>query len=117
MIERHETGPLMAQCVVHAGTIYLAGLVADDCTGGVADQARQVLAKIDRYLEQAGSDRSRLLQCHIWLTDLTQYAAFNEVWRDWIPADAVPARACVKAELARPEWQVEVMAIAAQGRP
>lgn len=114
-IARFDVGARMSQCVRHGDTIYLAGLVADDCAGGVADQSRQILEKIDRYLADAGSDKSKLLQCHIWLTDMKNYADFNTVWDAWIAPREPPARACVRAELARPEWLVEVMAIAATG--
>ncbi len=57
-IQRLDIGPRMSQVVVHAGTVYLAGLVADDTSQDVAGQARQILAKLEGYLGQVGSDKS-----------------------------------------------------------
>ena len=46
----------------------------------IAGQTREVLASIDRLLAQAGSDKSRLLMVTIYLTDMRDYPAMNEVW-------------------------------------
>ena len=54
-------GPRMSQVVVHRGTIYLAGQVADESQPSLREQTRQILAKIDRLLAEAGSDRSKIL--------------------------------------------------------
>lgn len=113
-IKRYDVGPRMSQCVEHGDTVYLAGLVADDASGDASDQTRQILEKIDAYLAQAGSDKSKLLQCHIWLKDMSDYAAFNALWDAWIVPGEPPARACVRADLVMPEWLVEVMVIAAK---
>jgi hypothetical protein len=57
-------------------------------------QTANILAKIDRYLNEAGSDRSRMLTATIWLSDVSYYDAMNAVWDPWVPEDAAPARAC-----------------------
>ena len=49
-IERIKVGPRMSQAVIHGDTVYLAGQVADDPSADVADQTRQILAKIDGLL-------------------------------------------------------------------
>lgn len=113
-VTRYDIGPRMSQCVVHDNTVYLAGLVADDASGDASDQTQQILDKIDGYLANAGTDRSKLLQCHIWLKDMSDYAAFNALWDAWITPGEAPARACVRADLVMPEWRVEVMVIAAR---
>ena len=55
-IDRHHVGPRMSQIVVHGDTVYLAGQVADDPSADVRGQTEQILAKIDRYLAEAGTD-------------------------------------------------------------
>ena len=111
-IERHESGPRMSQAVVHGGTVYLAGQVADGAS--VAAQTRGVLAKIDALLATVGSDRSRLLSATIWLCSMDDFAEMNGVWDAWVDADAPPARACVESpRLASADFRVEIMVIAA----
>ena len=70
-IERKEVGPRMSQIVVHGNTVYLAGVVARDNAGkSVTDQTKEILATIDRYLAQAGSDKTKILSTNIWLADM-----------------------------------------------
>ncbi len=113
-IERHEVGPIMSQAVVHGDTVYLAGQVADDPSADVLGQTQQVLNKIDRLLASVGSDKSKLLSANIWLTDISKWSLMNQVWSAWVDRENPPARATVEAPLARPEFQVEIMVVAAK---
>lgn len=113
-VERHHRSSRMSQICVHGDTVYLAGQVADEATGrDCAAQAKQILDKIDRYLAQVGSDKSKLIQVTIWLRDMGDYTSFNGVWDAWIAREHPPARACIQAELAHPDWRVELMLTAA----
>ncbi len=111
-----HTGPRMSQAVIHNRTIYLAGQVASRTPGGsVIDQTRDILSKIDILLEQASSDKSKILSATIWLTDMTKFDEMNAVWEAWVVPGATPARATVATpELASPDFQVEISIIAAQ---
>jgi enamine deaminase RidA (YjgF/YER057c/UK114 family) len=51
--------------------------------------------------------------CQIFLADLADFAGMNEVWEAWLPAGHAPPRATVKAQLAKPEWKVEMVVTAA----
>jgi enamine deaminase RidA (YjgF/YER057c/UK114 family) len=113
-IERFQTGARMSQAVVHGNTVYLAGQVADNLVPSVAEQTRQVLAKIDALLRSAGSDKSRILSANVWLADMGRFAEMNEVWDSWVVQGHTPARATVGAALARPEYLVEIMVVAAR---
>ena len=79
----------------------------------ITAQTLEVLASIERQLIDAGSDKSRLLMCTIYLPDMADYAAMNEVWDLWLPEGAAPSRACVQASLANPAYRVEVVVTAA----
>jgi enamine deaminase RidA (YjgF/YER057c/UK114 family) len=114
-IQRFHTGPRMSQAVVHGDTVYLAGQVADTPVPSVIDQTRQVLAKIDRLLKEAGSDKSLLLSANIWLADISRFQEMNEVWDAWVSPGNTPARATVQSSLARPGNLVEIMVVAARG--
>ena len=113
MIERFDTGPRMSEMVVHQGTIYLAGQVADDAGADIRGQTRQVLAAIDALLARAGSDKSRILRAQVYLVDLADFAVMNEVWESWVAPGHAPARATVQAALARPQWKIEIVVTAA----
>jgi enamine deaminase RidA (YjgF/YER057c/UK114 family) len=113
-IQRFHPGKRLSDAVVHGSTIYLAGQVASDPSADVSAQARDVLAQLDRLLGEQGSSKSRLLSLTIYLADMADFAAMNEVWDAWVPRDDLPARATVQAKLARPEYRIEIQAIAAR---
>lgn len=115
-IERKHTGPRMSQVVIHNKTVYLAGQVAQGAPGeSVTEQTRDILANIDMLLADAQSDKSRLLSATIWLTDMSTFPEMNAVWDSWVASGATPARATiVSAQLASPEFAIEIAVIAAQ---
>ena len=112
-IQRSHTNQRMSQIVVHGDTVYLAGQVG---TGGdsVADQTSQILGKIDALLAEAGSDKTKILQAIIWLKSMDDFAEMNAVWDAWVPEGNAPARACGSADLATPDFTVEITVIAAK---
>jgi enamine deaminase RidA (YjgF/YER057c/UK114 family) len=105
----------MSQAVIHGGTIYLAGQVADDTSAGVAGQTRQVLGAIDRLLADAGSDKTRILTATVYLANIATFAEMNAAWDAWVSREHPPARATVEARLAAPAYLVEIQLIAAAG--
>ncbi|MCH9020590.1 MAG: RidA family protein [Proteobacteria bacterium] len=112
-ITRHDVGPRMSQVVVHGDTVYLAGQVADDTSVGVGGQTEQILRKIDDKLASVGSDKSKLLSANLWISDMRYFNEMNAVWDAWVAPGDTPARACVEAQLAAPQYQVEIMVVAA----
>lgn len=69
-IQRQHTNERMSQIVVHNGTVYLAGQVGEDMSAGVEQQTRETLAAIERLLEEAGTDKTRILSVTIYLKDI-----------------------------------------------
>ena len=112
-ITRIKTGNRMSQIVIHNDTIYLAGQV-DNPGDGVAEQTKTSLKNVEALLNEAGSDKSRLLQTTIWLDNMDDFAEMNEIWDAWITPGTAPARACCEAKLATPEYKVEVIVVAAR---
>lgn len=113
-IKRIGAGARMSKAVVHGGVVYTAGQVADAAKGGpVADQAREILGLIDTILQEAGSDKSRILSATIYLADIASFSELNSVWDSWVDKSAPPARATVEAELVAPDYKVEIAVIAA----
>ena len=112
-IVRLGMGPTLSDAAIFNGTVHLAGQVADDVTKNIAGQTLEVLAHVDRLLGEAGSDRSRILMCQIFLASIKDLDAMNQVWNGWVAQGHAPPRATVEAKLARPEWLVEIVVTAA----
>ena len=111
---RLHVGKTLSEVAIHNGVVYLAGQVAEDIGQDIAAQTRKVLGHVDRLLLEAGSDRSRILSCQIFLPDLADFAAMNAVWNEWVIPGATPPRATVQAALANPGWRIEIVVVAAQ---
>lgn len=112
-IIRYEVGRRMSEAAVYNGLVYLAGQVASDDSQDISGQTRDVLSQIDKLLAQAGSDKTRILMCQIFLTDLNNFEAMNVVWDAWVSAGHAPPRATVQAQLAKPNWLIEIVVTAA----
>jgi enamine deaminase RidA (YjgF/YER057c/UK114 family) len=113
-IKRLHVGKTLSEAAIHNGTIYLAGQIAEDLTQDISGQTREVLGHIDRLLAEAGSDKTRILMCQIFIADLNDFDAMSAVWNEWVAEGNSPPRATVQAKLAKPEWKVEMVVTAAQ---
>ena len=83
--------------------------------GGIIEQSECTLQALKQTLEKAGSSMERVLHLTIYLTDMADRAAFNEVYKRFF-AKPWPVRAAVGvAELAVAGMRVEVTAMAAKG--
>jgi aminoacrylate peracid reductase len=97
--------------------LYVSGMLAMDPSGktvGVDDvraQTRQVLESIRAVLEAAGGSMENITYNMIFLKDLSDYAAMNEIYGQYFPKEP-PARFCIRADLVRPEFLVEITSIA-----
>lgn len=111
-IKRLESGARMSQAVVANGFAFLAGQVATDPSADVEGQTRQVLGEIDRLLAASGSSKERILTATVYLADIATFAQMNRAWEAWVSKEAKPARATVQAQLAAPEYRVEIQVTA-----
>lgn len=104
----------MSKIVEHNGTIYLCGQVAKDATAGIKEQTATTIEKVEDLLKEAGSDKEHMLSVTVYIRDMSDFAAMNEVWDAWVVQGSQPARACVEARMARPELLVEMTVTAAK---
>ncbi|WP_203075695.1 RidA family protein [Falsiroseomonas ponticola] len=112
MIERIDRTPIMHRVVRHQDTLYLSGIIAADLAAPMAGQTRQVLERLEALLARHGSGRSKVLAATIYLSDMTQKAAMNEVWISWFAAEDLPARATIGVADLGPGVLIEVVATA-----
>jgi enamine deaminase RidA (YjgF/YER057c/UK114 family) len=95
--------PNRSRAVTHrlpggGGTIW-ALATAKDKTAGVAAQTEDVLAIIDGYLRDAGTDRTRLLRAEVFMADLSQKGEMDAAWTRWIPEGCGPVRSSVQTPM------------------
>ncbi|MBB6133576.1 RidA family protein [Massilia aurea] len=112
-IKRLHVGKRLSEVAIHNETVYLAGQIAEDTTQGIDGQMREVLGHVDRLLGEAGSDKSCILSCNIFISDMDNFPGMNDVWDEWVAQGHTPPRATVEAKLANPACLVEVCVIAA----
>ncbi|WP_291112820.1 RidA family protein [Hydrogenophaga sp.] len=103
-----------SEAAVFNGVVYLAGMVPERGDTDIAGQTQDVLEQVQQRLLEAGSDKSRILRAQIYLTDIRDIAAMNEVWDAWVVPGTAPPRATVQAALANPAWRIEIVVTAAQ---
>ncbi|MGE0253289.1 MAG: pyrimidine utilization protein C [Alphaproteobacteria bacterium] len=106
---------------VRAGNVvYVSGTLAMDAQGKVVGegdaraQTRAVLEAIKSVITAAGGSMADIAFNQIFLKDLADYAAVNEVYREYFPKDP-PARYCIRADLVKPEFLVEIASTAHLG--
>lgn len=100
-----------SRAVVHGGFAWTVA-TARDKSRDLAGQTADALAQIAATLAECGTGPARLITATIYLADIARKEEMDRVWREWIPADGWPQRACVQAALA-PGDLIEIVVMAA----
>lgn len=79
-VVKSDDEPLFSSAVTHNGLVYIAGKGAH-FDGDIQDHTDHVLSEIERELEEAGSSMEQVLKVNVYLHDLDDYDAMNEVYR------------------------------------
>jgi enamine deaminase RidA (YjgF/YER057c/UK114 family) len=101
--------------------LYVAGQVAQDEHGNVVGlgdfrvQAEQVVANLRKVLAAAGAGLEHVVRLGIYLTDARYREVMRDVTREHFGAALPASTLLVVSALARPEWLVEIDAIAVVG--
>jgi aminoacrylate peracid reductase len=102
------------------GFVYVSGTLAIGpsgetlAVGDVTAQTRIVLDSIKSVIEAAGGTMKSVVFNQIFLKDLGDYSAMNAVYKEYFP-ESPPARYCIKADMVRPEFLVELATTAYVG--
>lgn len=97
--------------VRYGGMIFLAGKTGGAGEPGVQPETRRALESISDALERFGSSMDRVLKCTVFLVDMAEWGAMNEVYAEFFP-DNKPARTAVGISLGG-DTRVEIECIAA----
>lgn len=108
-----------SQAVLVDGWLFCSGQIALDPAGGemvgagdVRQQARQVMENLRAVLQAAGVDFGAIVKTTIYLSDLANFAAVNEIYAACFAAGAAPARATIGVASLPRGALVEIDAIA-----
>jgi len=118
-VEGQAPSPLLSHVVEANGFVYLAGLVGTDpatgtvAAGGFEAECRQMLENVGRLLRGAGLDYADAVRCTVYLTDMSNYATYNQVYRQYFPTDP-PARASLQVAGLVSPYTIEIEVTAAR---
>lgn len=107
-----------SQAIAENGVVYTSGqLPLDPATMDFAgtdikSQARQSLVNLQAILEKAGTSLKNVVKTTCFLSDMNNFAAFNEVYTEFFGTDGAPARSCVEVARLPKDALVEVEAVA-----
>lgn len=105
---------LLHEVVEHNGVFYIGGIVPEDTGLDMSGQASDVLGQLANLLQTLGSDLASVLQVTVYMTDLTEKAAFNAAWKARFAEAHLPARAAIGVADLGPGVKLEMTAIAAR---
>jgi 2-iminobutanoate/2-iminopropanoate deaminase len=109
-----------SQAVVANGFVFCSGQIPTDpetgefVPGGIAEQTEQVLRNLSAVLEAAGSGLGRVVKTTVFLADMNDFAAMNEVYGRYFE-EGPPARSTVEAARLPRDARVEIEAVALAG--
>jgi 2-iminobutanoate/2-iminopropanoate deaminase len=109
-----------SQAVAAGGFVYASGQIPLDPStgqfveGGVREQTAQVLRNLSAVLEAAGTGLPRVVKTTVFLADMNDFAAMNEVYATFFPEEP-PARSTVQAARLPRDARVEIDVIALAG--
>ena len=109
-----------SQAIVCNGMAFLSGQIPLDpasgqiVDGGIAEQTERVLENMAAVLEACGSSLAKVVKTTVFLKDMTEFGAMNQVYGRYFAVDP-PARSTVEAARLPRDVRVEIEAIAAVG--
>jgi enamine deaminase RidA (YjgF/YER057c/UK114 family) len=114
-IQRIDTKPTYSEIVINNNVVYLSGQVAQEyAKSDFKSQAREVFSLIDFQLQRVGSNKTKILNLQIFLTDPANYGDMNNVFLEWMPEGKAPARNTIcGVRFPNPNWKIEVVVTAA----
>ena len=102
--------------LILSGQIGSAPGTADPVPGGIAAESTQALENIEAILERHGASLDDVVKCTVFLADVSEWSAFNDVYRRYFPKH-FPARSALGASGLAKGASVEVECMAYRPRP
>ena len=112
MIERTGPGPTLHRVVKKGDLLFISGLTAEDKSGDMYAQTKDIAARLDKALASVGSDKTKILSCTIYITDFDAKDKMNKAWQEWLSPGDMPARATIGVNELGPKTLIEITTIA-----
>lgn len=113
-MQRIATDPRRSRAVIYNGIVFIGGQTCDDRTQDIRGQTKQALEKVEKFLAEAGTDKSRLISAQIWMSNIERdVAGMNDIWDAWTTPGAAPTRATAQVSFASKDLLVEITVLAA----
>ena len=109
-----------SQAVIANGFVFTSGQIPIDpatgqfVSGGIAEQTQQVLKNLSAVLEAAGSSLTQVVRTTVFLADMQDFTAMNEVYATFFGTEP-PARSTVQAARLPKDARVEIDVVALAG--
>jgi enamine deaminase RidA (YjgF/YER057c/UK114 family) len=113
-LKRLHVAARYSEAAIFNGVVYLAGMVPECEAADIRSQTADVLAQVDLRLKESGSSKACILRAQIFLADIKDITAMNEIWDAWVSPGSAPPRATVQAPLSDPSYRIEIVVTAAQ---
>ena len=111
-IERFDVDARFSDAVRYGDLVFISGQLGER-SGTIAEETTSALASVDAALSKAGTEKSKILEVTIWLSNIKEdYNGMNKVYDLWLTPGKPPARACIQAALADSEKRIEIRVIA-----
>jgi len=115
--ESYVSSAPYSQAIIHGDTVYVAGQVPVDADGtlvdgGITAQTEQVMENLETVLNEAGTSLDNAVKTTVFLTDIDDFDAFNEVYAAHMP-EPRPARSAIEVADLAIDAKVEVEVVAA----
>jgi reactive intermediate/imine deaminase len=81
--------------------------------GGIGPETRQTMENIKTAVEKYGASMDRVVKCTVFLADMAEWGAMNEVYKTYFPAEATPARSALGVSGLALNARVEIECMAA----
>lgn len=107
------------QAIIASGLVFVAGQIPLNPetgemvgTGDITQQTQQVMTNLEAILKEAGTNWRNVIKTTVFLSDLQNFAAMNQVYAQYFPSETAPARACVEVSRLPKDALVEIDCIA-----
>ena len=108
----YSQGAAFKELVFTSGQLPLDPKTMAFVEGGIKEQALQSLKNLKAVLEESGASLDSVLKTTCFLSDMENFAAFNEIYTEVFGTENAPARSCVEAARLPKDALVEIEAIA-----
>ena len=110
-INRYDVESRFTDAIEYGGFVFISGQIGEG--DSVEEQTRSALHCVDLALAKAGTDKSRVMECSCYLTDIKDYARMNSVYDEWLVGIKPPTRTVLQVKLFHPVCRVEFKVVAA----